>query len=75
MPTYVYETTGKTKKRRYEIRHGINEAPLKRHPKTGEPIRRVIAAGAGILTSKAPAPSRAQPAASCCCGPGGCCPH
>lgn len=44
MLTYVYETlprAGKTV-RRYEIRQSIKEAPLTKHPTTGEPIRRCI---------------------------------
>lgn len=73
MPTYVYETIpkGRTPAKRYEIRHGINEAPLVKHPETGEPIRRVIASGASIMTSR---PAAATPArgGGCGCGAGGC---
>lgn len=72
MPTYVYETIPKSGKpvKRYEIRHGINESPLAKHPDTGEAIRRVIASGASILTSRpTAAPSRGG---GCGCGAGGC---
>ena len=47
MVTYVYETlprAGKTVKR-YEIQQSIKDAPLKKHPETGEPIRRLIVLG------------------------------
>lgn len=73
MPTYVYETTKKgARTRRYEIRQGIKEAPLTRHPETGEPIHRVIAGGANILTSSPPASSGHTHTSSCGCGHGGC---
>lgn len=72
MPTYVYETL-ETKKgarpKRYEIRQGIKEGALTRHPETGAPIRRVIAGGAGVLTSSSAAHRHTS---SCGCGHGGC---
>ena len=48
MLTYVYETLprpGKTV-RRYEIQQSIKDAPLTKHPTTGEPIRRCVVLGA-----------------------------
>jgi hypothetical protein len=44
MVTYVYESLPRTGKpaRRYEIQQSIKDAPLTKHPKTGEPIRRCI---------------------------------
>jgi len=44
MLTYVYETLPRTGKatRRYEIRQSIKDAPLTKHPDTGEAIRRCI---------------------------------
>ncbi|HNV85804.1 MAG TPA: zinc ribbon domain-containing protein [Candidatus Omnitrophota bacterium] len=44
MPTYVYETVRTDGKpgRRFEIRQKITEPPLKKDPKTGRPLRRVI---------------------------------
>jgi len=44
MPIYVYETIradGKPGKQ-FEILHKSSDAPLKKHPKTGKPIRRVF---------------------------------
>jgi hypothetical protein len=44
MLTYVYETLPRAGKavRRYELRQSIKDAPLTKHPTTGEPIRRCI---------------------------------
>ena len=48
MLTYVYETLPRSGKavRRYEIQQSIKDAPLTKHPTTGEPIRRCIVLGA-----------------------------
>ena len=48
MPTYVYgvilsdddEAVGET----FEVEQGIKEPPLTHHPKTGEPVRRLLCA-------------------------------
>lgn len=52
MATYVYETIpsieGETPKR-FEVKQSMKEAPLTRHPDTGEPVRRVITGGAGLM--------------------------
>jgi len=74
-PTYVYETIGK-KKRTFEIKQSMNDAPLTKHPETGEPIQRVISGGFGFIAkgnprSAAPAP---KPMGGCC-GGGGCGRH
>jgi predicted nucleic acid-binding Zn ribbon protein len=69
MPTYVYETLpqGNAKKPvRFEIRQSIHEAPLSKHPETGEPVQRIIAGGVGIITHAAPPPRQ-----NCCGGQGG----
>jgi hypothetical protein len=53
MPTYVYETVpasaGETPER-FELRQSINDAPLTEHPKTREPVRRVLTGGLVTLT-------------------------
>lgn len=48
MVTYLYETLPRAGKavRRFEIQQSIKDAPLKKHPETGEPIRRCIVLGA-----------------------------
>ena len=47
MVTYVYEPLPRAGKavRRYELQQSIKAAPLKKHPKTGEAIRRCIVVG------------------------------
>ncbi len=74
MPTYIYETipSKKTAKpKRFEIRQSIKDAPLSRHPETGEPVKRVIAGGVGLLTSSGPSGGHAH-TPSCGCGAGAC---
>jgi len=61
---------------RHEIRQGIKDAPLEHHPETGEPIRRVPAAGVGVITrgkARPSAPCGASAAAAARCGGAGCC--
>jgi predicted nucleic acid-binding Zn ribbon protein len=74
MPTYVYETIPAkkgAKPKRYEIKQSIKEAALAKHPETGEPIKRIIAGGVGVLTSSSSAGSHTH-TPSCGCGAGGC---
>jgi predicted nucleic acid-binding Zn ribbon protein len=73
MTTYVYETIPAKpgeKPRYFEIKQNMNAAPLTKHPDTGEPIRRVVMGGFGVLKSTtAEKPS----SGGSCCGPRGCC--
>lgn len=51
MPTYVYESIpadGEAPER-FEVVQGMSEKPLAVHPETGEPVRRVITGGLGIM--------------------------
>ena len=67
MATYVYEIIprqdGETP-RRFEVVQGMKDAPLTRHPDTGEPVRRVISGGYGIM--RKPSASATVPAAAGC---------
>jgi len=77
MPTYVYETVPASKNarpKRFEIKQSIKDAPLKKHPETGEPVKRVITGGVGVITSAAPASGGKSHAHSsgCGCGAGHC---
>lgn len=67
MPTYVYETTGK-KPRRFEVKQGMNDAPLTHDPETGEPVKRLISGGFGFIEKKKGAALSKAPAGAC--GPG-----
>jgi len=72
--TYLYESMpareGDTVKQ-FEIKQAASEAPLTRHPETGEPIRRVILGGWGLVPSGASGKPLAE--GDCGCGPRGCC--
>ncbi|PTX98105.1 hypothetical protein DB345_04510 [Spartobacteria bacterium LR76] len=75
MPTYVYETIPAkkgAKPRRFEIRQSIKDAALTHDPESGEPVRRVIAGGVGVLTGASSSASRHVHTSSCGCGAGGC---
>jgi predicted nucleic acid-binding Zn ribbon protein len=72
MPTYVYETVAAKEgeePRRYEFKQSIKDPALVKHPQTGEPIKRIIAGGAGVLTSARGGHTHTP---SCGCGAGGC---
>ncbi len=71
MTTYVYETIPSKpgeKPRYFEFKQSMTDAPLTKHPETGEPIRRVVLGGFGVLSSgKAASPSSSS--GTPCCGP------
>ena len=53
MPIYVYETIPQKngqRPKRYEIEQRMIEDALTEHPETGEPIKRVITGGSGLVT-------------------------
>lgn len=73
MITYVYETIPQQpgeKPRCFEIKQSMDAAPLTKHPDTGEPIRRVVIGGFGVLKSDA---AQNSSRGGSCCGPSGCC--
>ena len=51
MPTYTYQViaSGGRGGERFEIVQGMRDEPLSVHPQTGEPVRRVITGGTGVL--------------------------
>ena len=50
MPTYTYETTGADKPvRRFEVVQSMKDEPLRFDPETGEPVKRIITGGMGVL--------------------------
>ena len=67
MTTYIYEIipakAGGTP-RYVEIKQGMKDAPLTKHPETGEAIRRVILGGYGALSKGSDSGSSSG------CGPG-----
>jgi predicted nucleic acid-binding Zn ribbon protein len=68
MPIYVYETTDPSKpSRRFEVKQSMHDEPLRTDPETGEPVRRVITGGYGVMKSGgAPSPTPGSGG----CGPG-----
>ena len=73
MATYVYEPIPRRpgeEPRRFEVVQSMKDAPLARHPDTGEPVKRVISGGYGFMGATDKAPAAAAPAA---CRPGCAC--
>ena len=70
MATYVYETIPQKpgqKPVQFEVSQSMNDAALTKHPKTGEPVRRVISGGYGLMgVGDKPGTSPAAPAAASC---------
>ena len=67
MATYVYETIPSSedeKPERFEIQQSMKDEPLKTHPQSGKPVRRVISGGYGFSVS--------GKSASHSCGGGSC---
>lgn len=53
MATYVYETIPQKKgqkPRQFEVEQKMSEPALTHDPKTGEPVKRVIIGGSGLVT-------------------------
>jgi predicted nucleic acid-binding Zn ribbon protein len=72
MATYLYETipskTGEAPVQ-FEIQQSMKDPALTRHPQTGEPIRRLISGGLGIIGSNR---NSTGPSSGHGCGPGSC---
>jgi predicted nucleic acid-binding Zn ribbon protein len=71
MTTYVYETIPSKageKPRYFEFKQSMHAEPFTQHPETGEPIRRVVLGGFGVLFS-GKAGSDAPASGGSCCGP------
>ncbi len=72
MATYVYETTDTARPvRRFELQQSMRDSPLTAHPDTGEPIRRVISGGFGVM-GKGAQPAAAKKGGGHSCRMGGC---
>ncbi len=73
--TYIYETTDPEKPiRRFEMTQSMRDEPLRFDPETGEPVRRVITGGVGVLVPGSSAGPSVGSVGSHGCGSGcGCC--
>ncbi len=78
MATYVYETLPApgAATRRFEVVQSMKDAPLTRHPDTGEPVRRVISGGHGLMgvgaeksAGASPPPAPCSPGCACHAAP------
>jgi len=71
MTTYIYETIpadDATEPRVFEFQQRMTDKPLTQHPETGEPVRRIISGGLGIMQKgKAPSPSASSCGSGCGC--------
>ncbi len=71
MTTYLYETlpTKKGEKpKQFEFRQSMKDSPLTMHPETGEPIKRVILGGYGLLQKGTATSAAPQGACGSGCG-------
>jgi len=79
MATYVYETIPRQPgeaPRRFEVVQAMRDAPLQQDPATGEPVRRVITGGYGLMglserktAAAAPTAAPCSPGCACHAGP------
>lgn len=73
MATYVYETLPQIegeKPKRFEVKQSMKDAPLTRHPDTGEPVRRIITGGAGLMGMSSSSAGSSSSGGSCGTGCG-----
>ena len=68
MATYVYETIPKRQDEsplQFEVVQSMKAPPLAKHPDTGQPVRRVVTGGYGLISARAKSSSPSSPVASC----------
>jgi len=79
MATYLYETIPQRageQPRRFEVIQSMKDAAFTRHPDTGEPVRRLVTGGYGLMgvgTKHTPAPDAGHSHSGGGCGCGGSC--
>ncbi len=52
MPTYIYETIPQFEgdlPKRFELKQSMKDSALTQHPDSGQPVRRVIVGGTGVM--------------------------
>jgi predicted nucleic acid-binding Zn ribbon protein len=79
MATYVYETIPQNRDetpQQFEVVQSMKDAPLLKHPETGQPVRRVVLGGYGLMNTRGKSPSPVAAPASksaTACGAGCAC--
>lgn len=74
MPTYLYRTIPDRPDvpvEHFEVRQSMMDPPLTTHPKTGEPVRRVVTGGYGLMKVRSGGPISPQQLVQ---SGGDCCP-
>jgi predicted nucleic acid-binding Zn ribbon protein len=69
MPTYTYETIPSASAdapRRFDVRQRMSDPPLTHDPDTGLPVKRVFAAGYGVVTARGADAGGPAPAGPAC---------
>lgn len=68
MATYVYETIPQQEgeaAQQFEVIQSMRDAPLAKHPDTGQPVRRVVIGGYGLMGRTGKTSPTSSPVASC----------
>jgi len=68
MATYVYETIPQSPAEtpiQFEVVQSMKAAPLATHPETGQPVRRVVMGGYGLISGRDKTSPRSSPVAAC----------
>ncbi len=74
MTTYIYETIPRRPGEapvQFEVLQSMKDAALTRHPDTGQPVRRVISGGFGLMglgNASEPGPRVTRGGGGCGCG-------
>ena len=70
MTTYIYETIptdDSTEPKVFEFQQRMTDKPLTQHPETGEPVRRIISGGLGIMQKGKSSPAPSSCGSGCGC--------
>jgi hypothetical protein len=68
MATYVYETVPQRPDEvpvQFEIVQSMKATPLIAHPETGQPVRRVVMGGYGLISGRDKSAPASSPVAAC----------
>jgi predicted nucleic acid-binding Zn ribbon protein len=71
MATYVYETIPQRPDEspfQFEVVQSMKAPPLAKHPDTGQPVRRVVMGGYGLISARGKSPSTSAQVAACSLG-------